>query len=104
MDAVAKSGHPLSAPNHCDPHADCKHAPGRLRERLCALRPRRRLSALTQAMCAIDPVATRSSLIHLKPPPRVLPKFAAEPCEVLNRFALQPYETNLSRSASPATN
>src|SRR5262249_14058520 len=104
MDAAAKSDRLRSAPNRCDPHADCRHAPGRLRERLCAFRLCRRQSAVEQSMGAIDPGATRTSLIQPKPPPRVLPKFAAEPFAVLNRFARRPYETNLSRQALPSTN
>src|SRR5262245_19461267 len=104
MDAVAKSDRPRLAPSRCDPRADYRHAPGRLRERLCALPPPRRQSDFAQAMCAIDPVAMRSSLIQPKPQPQVLPKFAAVPYAVPNRFVRPPYGTNLLRLASPATN
>src|SRR5262245_37030763 len=104
MDVAAKSDRLRSAPSRCDPRADCRLAPGRPRERLCALRLPRRQSAFAQARCAIDPVAMRSNLIQPKPPPRVLSKFAAVPFAVLNHFARQLYETNLLRSASPATN
>src|SRR6266540_4171257 len=79
MDAAVKSDRLRLAPNRCDPHADCRHAPGRLRERLCALRLSRRQSAFAQARCAIDPVAMRSNLIQPKPPPRDCPKIITLP-------------------------
>src|SRR5262245_6808729 len=104
MDAAVKSVRLLSVPNRCDPRADCRHAPGRLPERLCALLPPRPQSASAQAMSAIDPVAMRSNLIQPELRRRLSPTLPAVPCAVLNHFAPRLYETNLLRSASPATN